>query len=144
MSLPAAGGFMFSVEREADHRVVERRCVKPDDLKRFSMVLFVAFFTELRADRCMIALFFLHPRIDFRMATQALVIGKRFSDRMAGGTVLDAFPAGVPCDQLAGGNLGGGEGQRYTDAHEKKEESPIHSTLPGAAPQSFGKQTRQR
>jgi hypothetical protein len=40
------------------------------------------------------------------MALQTFVIGKRFTDGMARGTIFNTFPSGMAGDKFSGRNLG--------------------------------------
>jgi hypothetical protein len=86
--------------------MVKRCCIESSDLKSSSVVLFMAFFAQFCADRSVIALFLLYPRINLDVATQTFIIGKRFTYGVACCAVLNALPASVAADQLSGRNLG--------------------------------------
>jgi hypothetical protein len=86
--------------------MVECCGIESDDLEISSVMLFMAFFAKFSADGCVIPFFLFYPRINFRMALQTFVIGKRFTDGMARGTIFNTFPSGMAGDKFSGRNLG--------------------------------------
>jgi len=129
MTSIAADRLVFTFKCKTDRCMVERRGVESYDLKIPPMMFFMAFFAKFAADRCVVALFQFYPRINFSVAEEAFLVGKRFTDCVTCCAIFNALPFCVTADEISRRYLSESKTRRYNRGQKNAKGNLLHRII---------------